>query len=98
MLKCLRLLPFCLFFLATFSSTYGQVVISEFMADNATGYQDEDKDRSDWIEVFNAGSSAVNLGGWFLTDDSAALSKWQFPSTNLNGGAYLMVIASGKKI
>jgi len=33
----------------------GQVVISEFLAENATGLKDEDGDPEDWVELFNSG-------------------------------------------
>src|SRR4051812_2320645 len=72
------------------------VVINEFLADNQAGIVDQDNDHSDWIELRNTDSSAVNLGGWSLTDDALNLTKWQFPSTALAGGGFLVVYASGK--
>src|SRR5689334_1363813 len=45
------------------------VVINEFLAHNATGIVDQDSDHSDWIELKNTSASAVNLGGWYLTND-----------------------------
>src|SRR4051812_30550156 len=67
------------------------VVINEFLADNSSSIVDQDNDHSDWMEIRNTDSTAVNLAGWSLTDDPANLSKWQFPSTNLAGGGYLVV-------
>lgn len=72
------------------------VVISEFAASNSNGLRDEDGVYSDWIEVFNAGTNAVNLAGWGLSDSSGDRFKWQFPSTNLSAGSFLAVFASGK--
>ena len=72
------------------------VILSEFVASNSGGLRDEDGDASDWIELFNAGTSTVNLGGWSLTDSPGDLTKWSFPSTNLAPGAFLVVFASGK--
>jgi hypothetical protein len=63
--------------------------ISEFMAVNDTSYKDEDRDETDWIEVHNAGSGAANLDGWYLTDSSNNLTKWQFPAVALEPDAYL---------
>ena len=71
------------------------VIISEFMASNTRTLADEDGQYSDWIEVFNRGAEPVDLGGWFLTDNENNLVKWQFPSTNLAPGAFLVVFASG---
>ena len=33
-----------------------------------------------WIEVYNPGDQAVNLGGWYLSDDEQNLKRWQMPS------------------
>ena len=62
------------------------VVITEFLAENSDGLRDSDGDSSDWIELFNAGPGAVNLGGYFLTDDESALTKWPIPSVQLDAG------------
>lgn len=72
------------------------VVISEFMADNDDTIRDEDGDDSDWIELHNAGADAANLGGWFLTDDPANLTKWRLPNVTLLPNTYLLVFASEK--
>ena len=71
-------------------------VISEFMADNETVLADGDGDFSDWIEIYNPTGSAINLNGYYLTDDAADLTKWQFPSTSLASGGRVIVFASGK--
>ena len=72
------------------------VVISEFMADNEHGIRDDDNRRSDWIELYNFGTEAVNLDGWFLTDDPADLTQWPFPPFSLKANSYLLVWASGE--
>lgn len=72
------------------------ILISEFVAANTTGYLDEDKQTSDWLELFNDSASDINLQGWFLTDSSSDLRKWQFPSTNLLAGSNLVLFASSK--
>ena len=48
---------------------FGQVTLTEFMATGNTVIADEDGDYPDWIEVHNGGTNAVNLDGWFLTDN-----------------------------
>lgn len=72
------------------------VFINEFLAGNVSGLTDEDGDRPDWIELYNRGTTAVNLLGWSLTDDPNVPGKWTFPSKVLNPGEYLVVFASGK--
>jgi hypothetical protein len=71
--------------------------ITEFGASNHNVINDFDGDASDWIEVYNSGSDAVGLSGMHLTDDATNLTKWTLPAgTNLAGGGYLVVFASGK--
>src|SRR5687767_14642943 len=76
------------------------VYISEFVAHNQTGLTDDDGEHSDWLELTNAGTTAVSLNGWYLTDDASDLRKWQFPVTtpavSLAPGARLVIYASGK--
>jgi len=72
------------------------VVISEFMADNDRTLNDEDGDSSDWIELHNSNEDAVDLTGWFLSDDPAVPTKWRFPAISIKGQGYLLVFASEK--
>lgn len=71
-------------------------IINEFLASNSGVIQDEDGDYSDFIEIYNRGDEAIDLAGWYLTDDDDDLTKWAFPSTNLAAGQYLVVFASSK--
>jgi hypothetical protein len=70
--------------------------VSELLALNSTSITDEDGDHSDWIEIYNGNPAPVDLGGWYLTDDATLLTKWQFPSTVVPAGDYLVVFASDK--
>jgi len=70
--------------------------INEFMAVNENGLDDGDRDEEDWIEIHNAGMSAVNLEGWYLTDTAGNLTRWKFPAVTLGSDSYLLVFASGK--
>ena len=71
--------------------------LSEFLADNRGGLEDSEGNSPDWIEITNPGATPTDLGGWFLTDDPAALTKWQFPTPSLvPGGGSLVVFASAK--
>ena len=72
------------------------IVISEFLAVNDGGLSDSDGDSSDWIELYNSGSEAASLEGWYLSDDSEDLFKWPLPAMDLGAGSYLVVFASGK--
>ncbi|MFT5499548.1 MAG: hypothetical protein ACI9TH_004964, partial [Kiritimatiellia bacterium] len=73
-----------------------QFLITEFLANNQNGLQDEDGDNEDWIELCNPLSTPIELGNWALTDDPAQLVKWTFPEMQLPAGACITVFASSK--
>ncbi len=54
------------------------IFINEFMASNDATITDPDFQLAgDWIELYNAGPTEVNLQGYFLTDDASDPQKWQ---------------------
>ncbi|HTL17895.1 MAG TPA: CotH kinase family protein, partial [Patescibacteria group bacterium] len=95
----LRLLLLCALGLSTCgraATAFNSVYISEFLAENGHGIKDTDGDYSGWIELYNGGSDLVNLGGWFLSDTPANLTRWRFPGVGILPGNYLVIFASGK--
>jgi hypothetical protein len=74
----------------------GDVIITEILADNATGLADEEGDAEPWLELHNRGDQAVDLAGWSLTDDPSNPGQWVFDSCVLPAQGYLTVFASGK--
>ena len=70
--------------------------INEVLASNKTDKQDEDGEHNDWIELYNAGSTAINLGGFTITDDETIPGQWALPDLTLDAGSYLLLWASGK--
>lgn len=95
-------IPYNLFFLSllisntTFSQELNQIHVSEFMASNTSIIADEDGEYSDWIELYNPTSVAINLGGWYLSDNPDNLIKWIFPQISIEAEEYLLVFCSGK--
>ena len=81
-----------------------RMVISEFMASNASNIPleegellDGNGESSDWIEIYNPTDTAVNLDGWYLTNNDSNLTKWQFPNgLEVEPGEFLIVFASDK--
>ena len=70
------------------------VVINELMASNASSAQDETGAFADWIELYNNNASAVDLSGFYLSDDSTNIAKWQFPTgTTIAANGYLILWA-----
>ncbi|YCM42747.1 CotH kinase family protein [Verrucomicrobiaceae bacterium 227] len=74
----------------------GGPTISEFLAKNETSIEDDDSDHSDWLEIFNASNSTINLQGWHLTDDPDNPTKWTFPDLVMSAQEYQVIFASGK--
>ena len=73
------------------------VVINEWMADNVgpAGFADPaDGFYQDWFELFNPNPAAVNLGGFYLTDNLANPTKFLIPSnTVIAASGFLLVWA-----
>ncbi len=70
---------------------HATLVINEFLASNNSGNTDEFGDFDDWLEIYNPGSSAVDMGGMFLTDDLDAPQQYQIPAgVSIPAGGYLI--------
>ena len=65
--------------------------INEFLASNSTILADEFGDFDDWVEIYNPGTTAVDIGGMYVTDDLLEPTQWQIPTTD----ATLTTIAPG---
>lgn len=77
------------------------VYLNEFLTktdnDDPHPYCDENGSPEDWMEFFNPNANAINIGGYYLSDNAGDLDKWRFPEpTILPAGQYLVVFASGK--
>lgn len=71
--------------------------LNEILADNGTGLEDEDGERSDWIELHNPNPFTLPLAGAHLSDTPAAPRLWTFPpGAAIPPHGYLLVFASGK--
>ena len=73
----------------TFSNTE-KLIINEVLASNTSignGY--------DYIELYNDNDYDIDLGGYYLSDDSLNLRKWKFPDVKIGSKEYLVIYASG---
>ena len=62
----------------------GSVVINELLANSAGN-------TPDWIELYNTTGHAIDLGGWFLSDDCNDLTKYQIAAgTSIAAGGYMV--------
>jgi hypothetical protein len=58
----------------------GPVAINEVMATNTVTATDEEDKYEDWIELYNNTNQAVDLSGYYLSDNPDNLTKYQIPA------------------
>ena len=69
------------------------IIISEVMASNDSVATYPKAGYTDWVEIFNSGDTAVDLGGWGLSDNPEKPQKWQFPvGTTIRPGEYRVIL------
>ena len=66
------------------------------MSSNGSTLFDEDGDTPDWIELYNPGTVAIDLGGYGITDNPLEPYKWVFPAIEILPQDHLLIYASGK--
>ena len=90
----MNLIRLCCFLL--FTQIYSQDIrINELVASNSIIF-DEDGDTSDWIELYNYGSTPVSLINWSISDEEEDSNPWVFPDVTLNEDEYMLLWASDK--
>lgn len=81
-------------------SLYGQqpssdipLAVNEFMATN-NSETDPQGQYEDWIEIYNYGAYAIDMGGMYVTDDLSDPTQWQIPpDTIISPGMYILIWA-----
>ena len=75
----------------------GSVLLNEVHPANVNGLTDEDKESSDWIELYNPTDQPVDLTGVGLSDSVDSPFTWVFPpGAAIGARSYLVIFASGK--
>lgn len=82
--------------LGSFTGYSQGLVINEFMSSNGGTLTDSDGEYSDWIELYNAGDEAIDLGEYRLSDEPEEPEKWALPKIPLAANSFVVVFASGK--
>ncbi len=77
-----------------------ELAINEVMASNTDDEADPQGQYDDWIEIYNYGSTPIDIGGMYLTDDPNDPTQWQIPATDpvlttIAPGSYLVIWADG---
>ncbi|MFL2983699.1 MAG: CotH kinase family protein [Candidatus Neomarinimicrobiota bacterium] len=70
--------------------------LNEIVTSNGESLYDEDGDTPDWIELHNPTNETINIFDFGITDDFQDLSKWTFPSIDIEPNDFLIVFASNK--
>ena len=81
------------------SSAHAQLYINEFMAKGDAAFPGPQDDYPDWIEIYNAGSEAVMLGGYYMYDILDPAVAYQIPDTypdsvTVAAGGFIMFYAN----
>ncbi len=76
---------------------YDPLWLNEVQPDNQTGIADGQGEHDPWIELYNAGTEALDLSGYYLADNYNNLTQWPFPAgASIAPGEYQIVWADGQ--
>ena len=77
----------------------GKLAINEVCPSNKTGPMDEAGAYPDWIELYNSSSEAINLSGFYLSDDSDEPTKSPLAaSLSIKPGGVLLIWSDGDAV
>jgi len=76
------------------------LAINEVMASNSSTIPDAQGEYDDWIEIYNYGEQAIDVGGMYLTDDLGEPTMWRVPddnpaATSIPAKGHLLIWADG---
>lgn len=86
------------FFNLFITPIYSQIYLNEISSSNQEIITDEFGDTPDWVELYNAGETTVNLAGYYLSDSETNFTKWQFPNVDIAAKGFLLLFASGNDL
>ena len=89
-------MKFYLFLLINTIALSQSLQINEVVSSNSSIFYDEDGDTPDWIEIYNANNTPVDLKDYGLSDDFSERFKWKFPEIVIQPNDYLLILASDK--
>lgn len=73
-------------------STQAQLIINEIMQSNIDCIMDDINEFPDsWVELYNSGTSAVNLSSYSIGDKNKASKAYKLPNKTIQPGAYVLV-------
>ncbi|GHT80677.1 hypothetical protein FACS189467_3420 [Bacteroidia bacterium] len=84
----MKKLPLSILLVLLVCGANAQLKINELMPKNISASMDDAWNYSMWVEVYNAGTAAVNQRDYYFTDDSATKQKWRPVSKSIAAGGY----------
>lgn len=70
--------------------------INEVMPSNSSTLADNNGEYDDWLEIYNAGTTAINLQNFYVTDEKHNWNKFRLPSVTLDPGGFKIVWLDGQ--
>ncbi len=74
---------------------YDGLIVSEVMAVNTSAVPDENGEFNDYVEIYNASGTDINMKGVGISDSHDRI-RFLFPEFELKNGEYVVVFASSK--
>lgn len=75
--------------------TEGHLVISEVVTSNQSVLKDEALGTPDFVELYNSGSTDLNVSGYGLSDSMKHCYRYRLPDVTIPAGGYLLIYFTG---
>ena len=80
------------FCILIFTTANAQIVINELMQSNIDCIMDDQNEFPDsWVELYNSGTTAVNLSNYKLGKNNKEAKAWQLPSRTIGAKQYVVI-------
>jgi hypothetical protein len=77
-------------------AVFPRVWLNEVLPNNfflgTNGITDSFGERDPWVELYNGGTNAINLSGYYLANNYTNLAQWPFPGTAVIGAKQFLLI------
>ena len=71
--------------------------LNEVQAENLTGPLDNFSEREPWVELYNSGTNAISLNGFYLGTNYSSPTLWAFPAdASIGPGQFLVAWLDGQ--
>lgn len=87
----LTMFSFQTFSFAQCEPFFGKLVINEVVPANSNSGADPAGEFDDWVEIYNGSDEAINLEGYFLSDNHGNKTKYVFPNVMIEPQGILTI-------